>query len=588
LKLTNNKKIFFLKLRANIKLLGDINLAQRELENIFNEVNVIQDSELIENLIGLPKFLSESNSIVSGPLGFIVSDPNISIYELVFRLNFIQEIWFNESDLDTKDSSLLNNSWIQKITPNGKSFYCLLPFMACGELLSKVKKIEWPSDDIKEILFYLTNIPSRISVSTHTNSSTQHLHSIHKYKAKFFPRMIRSVLTDQIPHMPRSDSGKLVLLDPFVGSGTSLIESALLGIDSIGVDIDKLSCLISEAKIAALNSDIDLIESSSRKLLSSSSQNTSNGFSFQFPSKIAIKFKKLDKESEMISYQSQISKWIKSINDLEFEEAHSLLKICFSDALSRKFNIRMMGTGVGRFAFEIAKTSLDTLMKSNVLNLIHNIKVSQALINSYKINVAHSLVLNGDATNLNLDNNSISVILTSPPYLPASSGREDYLIGKSISSFALQLMDETELELADQSSVGSMNSRHDYTDPLPDEVFNLYDWLLQDPLRKIKAQPILNYYLSLTKALKESFRVLLPNGIAVYVIGKESVFYRFKTREILYRVECDMIFEKIVTSCGFVIKDRFDVQLDKKNKNARPRSLDSYYESVFILRKPSC
>jgi hypothetical protein len=124
-------------------------------------------------------------------------------------------------------------------------------------------------------------------------------------------------------------------------------------------------------------------------------------------------------------------------------------------------------------------------------------------------------------------------------------------------------------------------------DSLPSAVYELHDWLLSDPLREIKAKPVLAYYMALKKALKESFRVLMNNGLAFFVIGKESVFYKFSSREVLYKVDCDKIFADLALLSGFKIEDKIDVELDKKNMNARPRSLDSFYETVFILKKIS-
>ena len=121
---------------------------------------------------------------------------------------------------------------------------------------------------------------------------------------------------------------------------------------------------------------------------------------------------------------------------------------------------------------------------------------------------------------------------------------------------------------------------------LPLEVNHLYEWLQSDPLRKIKADPIVAYYSQLRQALQESFRVLLPGGLAIYVIGKESVFYTFKTREVLYRVDCAAIFRQLAEAAGLLVEGETNVELDKGNKNARPRALDSYYETVFLLRKP--
>jgi len=147
-------------------------------------------------------------------------------------------------------------------------------------------------------------------------------------------------------------------------------------------------------------------------------------------------------------------------------------------------------------------------------------------------------------------------------------------------------MTNEEIGQTESKAVGSMKSDHIDNGGLPSAVYELYNWLLNDELRSIKAQPVLAYYSSLKQALRESFRVLMPNGLAIYVIGKESIFYQFKTREVLFRVACDDIFSEIAKSCGFIAHKRVDVELDKKNKNARPRSLDSYYETIYIFKKP--
>ena len=37
---------------------------------------------------------------------------------------------------------------------------------------------------------------------------------------------------------------------------------------------------------------------------------------------------------------------------------------------------------------------------------------------------------------------------------------------------------------------------------------------------------------------------------------------------------------------GFEIEGLHDIQLQKSNRNARPRSLDDYYETLIVLRRP--
>ncbi|HLZ70922.1 MAG TPA: hypothetical protein VKV26_13555 [Dehalococcoidia bacterium] len=47
--------------------------------------------------------------------------------------------------------------------------------------------------------------------------------------------------------------------------------------------------------------------------------------------------------------------------------------------------------------------------------------------------------------------------------------------------------------------------------------------------------------------------------------------------EILAAEACD---------AGFAVESLIDVQLTKSNRNARPRSLDEYYETLIVLRQP--
>ena len=142
-----------------------------------------------------------------------------------------------------------------------------------------------------------------------------------------------------------------------------------------------------------------------------------------------------------------------------------------------------------------------------------------------------------------------------------------------------------EIEAARGGSIGSMKARTEAGGALPKSVSDLVHWLENDELRSIKAAPTAAYYFELSRALSESLRVLRPGAMSAWVIGKESVFYTFKTREVLRRVCCDDIFCELAERAGFEVVERVDVELEKKNKNARPRSKDQYFECAIVLRK---
>lgn len=78
---------------------------------------------------------------------------------------------------------------------------------------------------------------------------TKHVHRLHPYLGKFIPQLVEIFLRKYRP---------ILVYDPFVGSGTTLVEANSLGIDSIGTDISAFNVLLSKVKTAEY--DIVLLE----------------------------------------------------------------------------------------------------------------------------------------------------------------------------------------------------------------------------------------------------------------------------------------------------------------------------------------
>ena len=70
-------------------------------------------------------------------------------------------------------------------------------------------------------------------------------HGLHPYPAKFIPQ-IPNILIKEFT------KPKDVVLDPFCGSGTSLVESKLLGRNSIGIDLHPLAAFLSKVKTSKI------------------------------------------------------------------------------------------------------------------------------------------------------------------------------------------------------------------------------------------------------------------------------------------------------------------------------------------------
>jgi len=81
-----------------------------------------------------------------------------------------------------------------------------------------------------------------------TKSVNQFLtHWIYPYKGKFHPQMIRALM-----NVIKIKEGE-TLLDPFVGSGTAVLEAQILGVNGIGIDISPLCVLISKVKTESVD-----------------------------------------------------------------------------------------------------------------------------------------------------------------------------------------------------------------------------------------------------------------------------------------------------------------------------------------------
>jgi tRNA G10 N-methylase Trm11 len=70
---------------------------------------------------------------------------------------------------------------------------------------------------------------------------TKHVHSLHPYLGKFIPQLVEVFLR-------RYFAAGSCVYDPFVGSGTTLVESNAFGADSIGSDISEFNCLLARVK----------------------------------------------------------------------------------------------------------------------------------------------------------------------------------------------------------------------------------------------------------------------------------------------------------------------------------------------------
>ena len=81
--------------------------------------------------------------------------------------------------------------------------------------------------------------------------TTKHVHRLHPYKGKFIPQLVEYFIdshTDTFKKKKYFHNGDIIL-DPFSGSGTTMVQANESGIHAIGIDVSVFNALIGNCKI---------------------------------------------------------------------------------------------------------------------------------------------------------------------------------------------------------------------------------------------------------------------------------------------------------------------------------------------------
>ncbi|RUM44475.1 MAG: site-specific DNA-methyltransferase, partial [Desulfurobacterium sp.] len=156
---------------------------------------------------------------------------------------------FNRNISEANISYLINYGRVNGYRKNGKLLVSVRELKEYYQKKQEEEKRKYESYLGKEINWNLSFEWVKES------ERTKHVHRLHPYKGKFIPQLVEYFLdghTDEFKREVFFKPGEVVL-DPFCGSGTTLIQANELGIHSIGIDVSEFNTIITEVKFANVN-----------------------------------------------------------------------------------------------------------------------------------------------------------------------------------------------------------------------------------------------------------------------------------------------------------------------------------------------
>lgn len=340
----------------------------------------------------------------------------------------------------------------------------------------------------------------------HGQSSNSLSHDFHAFPAKFPPQLPQLFIENL------TEKGDVVL-DPMIGSGTTVLEAYACGRAAIGFDIDPLARLLTKAKVTQLS--LEEVFAARQEVLS-----TATKLVEAEPEALTKRIaRRLDEKSQkFIDYwfapetQIELQALWEAIQQIQDKNVHAFYTLAFSAIIITK-------SGGVSLARDLAHTRphkvTDKTPRSPLTEfqrrLEKNISSLQQLNAIPQRGTAR--IEYGDAQQIPLEDASVDLIVTSPPY---AANAIDYMRAHKFSLVWLgHPIDELGKKRRDY--IGGEATNHFVFEDLQPKSIQVIQSISAKDAKKAKV--LHRYYSEMKHSLGEMYRVLKPGKTAVVVVG---------------------------------------------------------------------
>lgn len=342
----------------------------------------------------------------------------------------------------------------------------------------------------------------------HGHGSNHASHAMHAFPAKFPPQLPR-LFIEQLTR-----PGDLVL-DPMMGSGTTLVEALLADRRAVGLDIDPLALRLSAAKTTAL--DVGAVGRAGSQVIRAA-ENALAHERATLEAELARRFDGTTRS--FLDYwfapqtQMELAALIRAIELVPDDRIRAFLELAFSAIIITK-------SGGVSLARDLAHTRPHRVSDKTVRPAIPEFRKRLEKNISSLVAIprtGHTVtLLSASAERMPLAANSVDLLVTSPPY---ASNAIDYMRAHKFSLVWLgRPLDE--LSALRSRYIGGESIAGAQLLPLPPRTADIVHQIAQ--LDRKRGNALRRYYSEMTRVLAESLRVVKPGQAAIFVVGSSTM-----------------------------------------------------------------
>lgn len=365
------------------------------------------------------------------------------------------------------------------------------------------------------------NIPS--------SKTTEFTHSIHPYPAKFIPQIPNRIIKE-------FSNERHTILDPFSGSGTTLLEAKMLGRNSVGFDINPIGVLTSRVKTHSYTKEeLRKLDDWLESILSRNNETKYKGLWKPEIPRIEHWFQK-----DAINALSVIVDEIRKIENIDIRRFFNL---CLSGIIVSVSNQE----SETRFASKPKEITFDKVFKNFERKALQTKRKILETLDKDKFSRSKCEVHLSDSRNICkvLDDSSIDLVITSPPYINSF----DYYLYHKFRIFWLSYPENDEVIEVSEVQKKELGSRYKYSGK--------------------NALSVNTFKSEMIECFSSVHKVTKPGKMVFIVIGDSIVQGEFMEMDKFYRRVCEEAGMKYVGQTSYKMKgaSRSFISQNKNNKH---------------------